>query len=290
MLRLPAAIRSVMLATLLVAGAIGSTAAAWAGTLDKLRTDKVIRIAYREDAPPFSYKSGDGQPAGYMIDLCNAVVRNLAQQLQMPSLNPVYVPVTASDRFAAISEGKADLLCEATTASLTRRKLVDFSIPTFIDGASLLAKGGGPSDLRALAGRKVGVLGSTTTEQELRKALSAQGIAAEVIAVKSHAEGIGMLDDGNLAAYFADRAILAYLLRSSKAPDQLALADQYLTIEPYALALPRDDGEFRLAVDRALSQIYRSGEIVALFQRTFGTRFKPSQIVQNLYTISALPE
>ncbi len=48
------------------------------------------------------------------------------------------------------------------------------------------------------------------------------------------------------------------------------LAENYLSIEPYALALPRGDGDFRLAVDRALSHIYRSGEIAAIFKRTFG--------------------
>ena len=47
---------------------------------------------------------------------------------------------------------------------------------------------------------------------------------------------------------------------------------------------------FRLAVDRALSHIYRSGEIAQIFSNTFGTKAKPSQIVRTLYLISALPD
>src|SRR5262245_46597312 len=120
------------LVALFLAGAlagIGATDAA-AGTLDLIRKDKAIRIAYRDDAPPFSYKDSNGQPAGYMVDLCRAVAKKVAQQLQTSSLKIVYVPVTAANRFETIQQNKADLLCEATSATLARRELVDFSIAT----------------------------------------------------------------------------------------------------------------------------------------------------------------
>ena len=99
-----------------------------------------------------------------------------------------------------------------------------------------------------------------------------------------------MLDDGTIAAYFADRDILTSLINGSKAPEKLAVADNYLTVEPYALALPHGDEDFRLAVDRALSHIYRSGEIGPIFQQTFSGKVKPSPILQTLYVISGLPD
>ena len=68
------------------------------------------------------------------------------------------------------------------------------------------------------------------------------------------------------------------------------LAENYLTVEPYALALPRGDEDFRLAVDRALSHIYRDGEIVTIFAETFGGKAKPSGILETLYLIAALPD
>src|SRR5262249_30463281 len=105
--------------------------AASAGTLDRIAQDKAIRIAYREDAPPFSYKDKIGEPSGFMVDLCRAVAKKLAEQRNLSELKVVYVPVTAADRFTAISQQKADLLCEPTTATLSRREQVDFSIPTF---------------------------------------------------------------------------------------------------------------------------------------------------------------
>src|SRR6266566_5747545 len=138
--------------------AVATLGGAAAGTLDRIGQDKTIRIAYRDDAPPFSYKDKIGEPIGFMVDLCREVAKKLADQLHLTSLNVTYVPVTAADRFEAIQGQKADLLCEPTSATLSRRELVDFSIPTFVDGASLMIRADGPHDLKAMAGHKIGVL------------------------------------------------------------------------------------------------------------------------------------
>ena len=125
-------LRAICITALFLTAAAIVGGVALAGTLDRIGQNKTIRIAYREDAPPFSYKDKSGEPAGYMVDLCREVVKKLADQLRLASLNVVYVPVTAADRFAAIEQQKADLLCEPTSATLSRRELVDFSIPTFV--------------------------------------------------------------------------------------------------------------------------------------------------------------
>lgn len=270
--------------------AISTTVPGVAATLDRIGHDKTIRIAYRNDAPPFSYKNDKGDPAGFIVDLCRAVARQLGQQTNQPDLKIAYVAVTAADRFAAITDGKADLLCEPTTETLSRRKQVDFSIPTFVDGASLLIRSDGPQSLKALAGQKIGVLAGTTTEQELRNTLDDAKITAEVVPAKTHEDGLQMLDDGKISAYFADRGILEFLVQKSKDPEKLLLAENYLTVEPYALALPYGDEAFRLAVDTALSHIYRSGEIDKIFTQTFGGKTKPSRAVEMLYMVSGLPD
>jgi ABC-type amino acid transport substrate-binding protein len=259
-------------------------------TLDRLRHDGSIRIAYRRDAPPFSYQNGDAQPEGFIVNLCLAVAKRLSQQMDIPPLKVSYVPVTASDRFDAIAQSKADLLCEATTVTMSRRKIIDFSIDTFIDGASLITTSDGSTSLKALTGQKIGVLAGTTTEQTLRNTLSSEGIAATVTPAKTHADGLALLDSGAISAYFADRTILLVLQASSKEPDRLLLADQYLTVEPYALGLAKGDEDFRSEVDRALSGIYLSGEIMPILAHTFGDKFSVSPILQSLYLISAIPD
>ena len=278
--------------TLSVAAATAAIAvgAASAGTLDKVREDKIVRLGVRADAPPFSYKDANGDPAGFMVDLCRAVATGLAAQLNLNELKVEFVPVTAENRFQTIETGKADLLCEPTTETLSRREKVDFSIPTFVDGASLLVKGDGPNDFAALAGKKVGVLAGTTTEMSLRETLANAKISAEVMPAKSHEEGLKALEDGTVSAYFGERAILAYLAGRAADAAQLRLANDYLSLEPYALALPRGDSDFRLAVDRALSHIYKTGGIAAVFAKTFGPQMQPSETIKTLYLISALPD
>jgi ABC-type amino acid transport substrate-binding protein len=132
-----------------------------------------------------------------------------------------------------------DLLCEPTSATLSRRELVDFSITTLVDGASLVIATDGPENLQVLAGRTIGVLVGTTTEQSLNHSLSNAGITAEVTPAKTHAEGLGMLENEKISAYFADRSILIFLVKDSKASEKLRLADAYPTVELYALALQK---------------------------------------------------
>src|SRR5271170_4882891 len=277
-------------ALFLAAAAALAMASADAGTLDKVRQDKAVRIAYRDDAPPFSFTDSSGLPAGFMIDLCGSVVKHIGEQLNINDLKISYVLVTAENRFEAIESGKADLLCEPTSETLSRREHVDFSITTFVDGASLLVSGDGPSEFSALSGKKIGVLAGTTTEQSLRDTLASAGIAADVVPAKTHQEGLAMLDRGEIVAYFADRAILAYLATKSSNASKLRLADNYFSLEPYALALAHGDEDFRLAVDRALSHIYRSGEIAQVFAHTFGAQTQPSDTLKTLYSIAALPD
>jgi len=221
--------------------------------------------------------------------LCRAVAQQLKAQLKLDDIKLDYVLVTAANRFDAITTGKADILCDPTSETLTRREQVDFSIATFIDGAGVLVRGNEPSDFHEFAGKKIGVLAGTTTEQEVRNSIAANKMQTEVVLAKTHDEGLAMLDAGQIAAYFADRSILQTLIRRSKAPDDLHLAQNYMTLEPYALALPRGDEDFRLAVDRALSHIYRSDDIASIMQHAFGNA-PPSNMLQMLYGISALPD
>jgi polar amino acid transport system substrate-binding protein/glutamate/aspartate transport system substrate-binding protein len=261
-----------------------------AGTLDRVKQDKTFRLAFRDDAPPFSFTDSIGEPAGFMVDLCRSVAKQVGEQINIPDLKVAYVLVTAANRFDAITTGKADLLCEPTSETLSRREQVGFSIPTFVDGASLLVSGDGPADFRGLIGKKIGVLAGTTTEQSLRDTLASAGIAADVTPAKTHEEGLAMLDKGEIVAYFGDRAILAYLASKSSDTSKLRLANNYFSMEPYALALARGDEDFRLAVDRALSHIYRSGEIGAVFAHAFGNQTQPSDTLKALYLVSALPD
>jgi polar amino acid transport system substrate-binding protein/glutamate/aspartate transport system substrate-binding protein len=272
----------------LAAAAFAGAPAQASSTLDRIKESGEIRLAYRLDAAPFSYELA-GKPAGYSVNLCLEVADALQNDLKLPKLTASFVQVTAENRFDAITLGQADLLCEATSATLSRRERMDFSIYTFVSGASLVIRPDGPTSIPALAGQKIGVLGGTTTMEALDSTLHDAAIKADVVLVKTHDEGFEKLEKGEISAYFGDRTILEDHLRRKPPARQLMLAEEYLTIEPYALAMPIDH-EFRLAVDRALSHLFRTGGLIKVFRKSFDQKAKPSDLIKMLSRVSGLPD
>jgi polar amino acid transport system substrate-binding protein/glutamate/aspartate transport system substrate-binding protein len=262
---------------------------AWAGVLDRVRETGEFRVGFRPDAVPFSYKQDNGRAAGFSVVLCGAVFGALKRELGRDDLEVVEVEVSAAERLDAIADGRIDILCEATTHTLERRQRMDFSIPTFVTGASLAYRADGPSSFEELDGQKVGVLESATISRELEAQLESAGGDVEVVTFASHEAGFAALAAAEITAYFGDGAILLYHWVQSPERDALRVSERILTVEPYALALPKDDPAFRLLVDETLSQLYRTGRIEEIFQRAFGL-VEPSEIVRVLWAVSALPD
>ncbi|QRG05958.1 amino acid ABC transporter substrate-binding protein [Xanthobacter dioxanivorans] len=262
---------------------------AGAQTLDRVARGEAFRIGYRHFAPPYSYAAANGQAAGYIVDLCREVADGVKRALKLPSLPIEYLKVTAEDRFEAVRDGRIDVLCEPTSMTMSRRALVDFSLPTFIDGAGVVTRGAPVKGLEDLKGKKVGVLKGTTTEETLRSTLNQMRIAADVVTVTDHPDGLRQLADGKLDAYFGDRGILNYLISNSLNGRGLTLSDQYFTFETYALALPRGDQAFRLLVDSTLADLYRTERIREIYARSFG-KFPPDQFLNALFVINGVPK
>jgi len=275
----------------LALGLLGTFALASAGQADTLARVKeagVITIGYRADARPHSFVDAAGRPAGYIVNLCREVVAAVRQTLDRPDLKVEYLTVNAENRFRAVQAGAIDLLCEPSSVTMSRREMVDFSLPTFIDGAGILSRQGAAIQrFEDFAGRRIGVLSGTTTEEILRRALSDLNLKADVQIVGDHREGAALVAGGKLDAYFADRTILTMLLAGQDVPPGLTLGPRYFSYETYALALQRGDDKFRLLIDRTLSRLYRSGRAEGMLKDAFGT--EPDEMLRSLIAINALP-
>ncbi|MEM6440021.1 MAG: amino acid ABC transporter substrate-binding protein [Pseudomonadota bacterium] len=250
------------------AGALCALPVAAETTLERIERTGEIRLAVRRDAPPHSWMEA-GAARGYSVEICLEAAKRIAKNDGLPGMAFVYVPVTAADRFEAIAEGRADLLCGAATVTLARRERVEFSLATFVDGAGVMLRAGEETDFSGLAGKRLGVLEDTTTARALRATLEGTGMAAEIVAQDAHDAAAAALLDGRIDAYFADHSILLFLAAAAADPTRLAIADNTLTVERHALALRKGDEAFRTAVDRALSQMHREGEMAAIFRRVF---------------------
>ena len=260
-------------------------------TLDKIKETGAILLGYRETSRPFSFLGTDGRPAGYSVDLCLQVAAAIQQRLKLPDLKVSWVSVTPATRVPRLVKGTIDLECGSTTITFSRMEQVAFSHMIMVDGGSLLATVDSKvGDIKDLSGKRVGVIANTTTEKALADAFIAAGVKAQVVVVADHGEGLQGLETGRLDAYASDRLLLAGLLATAKNPAKLRLSGELYSYEPYALMLRRGDNAFQAEVNRALSALYRSKQIVPIYEKWFGPLGSASPLVQALYLLHSWPE
>jgi len=255
-----------------------------AGTLDTLPQRGTLRIGYVVDEEPFSSSKPDAKPTGYAIDLCSKVADEIEHTV--PQLKREYVAMTLANGFDAVKNDQIDLLCGAITVNLQRRELVDFSQAIFLTGASALLRRDSPDYLqtlfldkpavhsvsqRAASTSVIGVRANTTTDTIMREASSIEPSKTRIADFDTHEDGLKALEEHKIDAYFGDRVLLMSLARRARNPSSLEVGDRLFTHEPYAIALRRDDANFRLLVDRALTDFYLSDEFLPLLTTYFGS-------------------
>lgn len=252
--------------------AMATAGGAMAQTIERITERNELRLGYRVDAPPLSFRTTDGQPSGYAPALCVQVAHGIVQALGAESLEIEFVPVDATDRFAKVASGEIDLLCGAASITLERRKEVDFSIPVYVDGASVLMPSRMASslsdDLRVHSDQPVGVRRGTTTEAQLTAFLEANKIDRKVERFADHESAVVAMEKGEIGAYVADQSILVGLWMSSSQRDGLMVSPNLMTMEKQGLAMARGDADFRLLVDGILTGLIRGGVMAELLEES----------------------
>jgi ABC-type amino acid transport substrate-binding protein len=287
---------------LLFAGA----APAQAGTLDRVRQTGKLKLGYRIDARPFSYRDPSGHAVGFAVSLCAKVADDAKVELRLPTLAVEFVPLAMSEAEGALQQGRIDLLCGAVP-TLARRREVSFSVPVFASGIGALLRTDAPTRLKdVLSGRETpsqptwrasaariletrvfSVVASSRAESALLNRLKELRLVVKVVPVKDYAAGIANVAKRRSDVFFADRAILLDAAAHSASARNLTVLDRFFTHETMALALQRGDEDFRLLVDRSLSRLLQSKEIVAIYATYFG---KPDEDALTFFQLSALPE
>jgi ABC-type amino acid transport substrate-binding protein len=259
--------------------------------VDRIARTGEVRLALRGDAPPFSSVMPSGEVQGYSVDLCQAVIAELAITLNRPVTTRV-VPVTGASRLEVIARGEADLLCEATTYTLSRRERMEFSLITFVTGVVLAVRRDSPLalGLEHDLPRRVGALRGSTAAAALREALAANPGRSTMVPFDSHESAIDAIVSGAIDAYAADREIVLAQMFARGAADLIAISDQVLSYEPYALALPPGERRLRLITDRALASLYRTGAIRDILNRWFGERAWNDPTVRLVFRLQSIPE
>jgi glutamate/aspartate transport system substrate-binding protein len=249
------------------------------GTLKTINDRGTIRIGYRTTAMPFAFLNKAGQPVGFSVDLCHDIAADVARILNRDLREPdapawqsglriAYVPVAADERLSKLLSGTIDLECGSTTDNAQRERLIAFSPVFFLAGTKLLV----PVDAkiqsyRDLAGGTV-VAGIGTTNADAMHRLAARVAPPfRVVEAPDLDAAYAMLEAGKADAFASDDILLYGFISSHPDGRRFRLTGDFLSFEPYAIGLRRDDPAFLDLVKASFGRMAAEGTLNNLYNR-----------------------
>jgi glutamate/aspartate transport system substrate-binding protein len=258
-------------------------AAAQEGTLKKVKDSGSITIGHRDASVPLSYYDDKQQPIGYAMDLCARIVDAVKAELKMPAIKVNYQLVTSANRIPLMANGTIDLECGSTTNNTARQEQVWFTMTHFVTANRWVAKKS--ANIKALAdlkGKTIVSTAGTTNIKQITEINAAQNLGMNIISANGHPEAFQMVETGRAVAFVMDDIILAGLAAQSRTPADYAISDVALSVEPYGIMLRKDDKAFKAVVDKAMTEIYKSGQINAIWDKWFTKPVPPKGINMQL--------
>ncbi|MGP8122786.1 MAG: amino acid ABC transporter substrate-binding protein [Xanthobacteraceae bacterium] len=238
--------------------------------LARIKRTHAVTVGYRDSSPPFSFLDRAGRPIGYSIEICEAIVDEIGQDIDEPSLTINYVRVTSDDRVDAVAKGSVDLECGSTTANAERATRVAFSPVIYISGTKLMvARNSAIRSIQDLAHRIVVVTRGTTNEQALRALDRKLALGLTLLAADDHEQSYRLLAEGRADAFATDDVLLYGLIAIHKAQDRFQVVGDYLSYDPYGIMFARNDPQLAAAVERAMRKLATNQDLVPLYKKWF---------------------
>ena len=239
-------------------------------TLDKIRSNGAVTMGVRESSGALSYTLGDSKFAGFHVEICNTVLRDIQKQLNIKTLDIKYSPVTSQNRIPLLQNGTVDIECGSTTNNATRQKDVAFAVTTYVEEIRIAVKANsGITSLNQLNGKKVATTTGTTSVQLLRKHERATGVNFEEIFGKDHSDSFLLLESGRADAFVMDGSILAGNIANAKNSGDYRIVGEVIAVEPIAIMMRKDDPSFKKAVDDNIKKMMKDGTLTKLWDKWF---------------------
>ncbi len=277
----------------LAAVLLSSAAMAESDTLSKIKASGTVQIGGRDSQIPFSYKpTGSGDPVGFTNDICLKVVEAIKAKLGMPELKVNYTILTSTNRIPLLTNGTVDLDCATTTNTVQRQQQVAFAPSHFVTNiTAAVKKNSGIQTLAELNGKKVSTVSGSTGVQLLRGYRKTGNIEVEELAAKDTADGFLLLASDRTVAYILDDVQLAGLIATSpQAADFKILTKESLRQEPYGIMYRKDDPQFQQVVDKAVTDLMKSGAIDQIYAKWFTKPIPPANANLNFPMTDAVKE
>lgn len=250
-----------------------TTANAYGETVvEKIARTGKITAGTSKDALPFAYRNEQGELVGYSIDILDLITQQLETDLKR-EIELELVALQPKQRIPKLMNGSVDIVCDASSFTWKRDRLIDFSLSYSSTGTRLLVKGGKNyrSDT-SLAGKRIGALAQTTNEQAIKRAQP----SAEIVIFKDRANAYEALEEGTIDAFASDGILLESWLQTVPNPQDFQIVGDY-SREGIACMVAENNSQLLNTVNYTLAK-YMQGfleeqpEYVAIFERWFGAQ------------------
>ena len=269
-----------LLLTSLAAIAIAASGAfAQQSTLDVVKKSGELVVGLGMECSPFSYRDAGGNLVGFEVDLTNVLVKNLEAYVGVP-LKLRLENVTDETRISWVQSGQISVSVCHCNNTRKRQDLIDFSVPYFWDGKSVMYNNAkGKKDLKDFAGKTIGFKRSSSSEGEIKRYFEAQGWTAPVLKqFDNHTAGIKALADGQIDGFTDDNSIIistamlaGYTVGEGK---KLNLTPGRYSAAYYGVGVKENDSKWRKAIDFALHDMWLSGDYQKIYDKWFGAKSK----------------
>lgn len=216
---------------------------ALAATLDEVRERGLLRCGVNTGLPGFSEEREDGTWRGFDVDFCRAVAAAVLKDRDKVEL----VPLSGEARFAALADGKVDVLTRNTTWTFSRDTTsgARFAGISYFDGQGFLVpKSKGLRSALELGGATVCVQTGTTSQDNAREYFSTHRMKMKLVPVPSPDAMVEAYTQGRCDVLTSDQSQLYALRTRFDRPAEHEVLPEVISREPLGPSVRADDSEW----------------------------------------------
>ncbi|KAF1041576.1 MAG: ABC transporter glutamine-binding protein GlnH [Herbaspirillum frisingense] len=256
-------LRKICMGTALLASVLGFSAAAHADRLADIKARGSLVCATLANNEPLGFPDPQsGQVAGFDVDMCAAIARELGVKMEQKS-------VTVEGRIPALMQGQVDLVSAALGYTRERARQIDFTASHYQNPIKLIVQSDSGFNLMSdLADKRISANRNSTPEQATRRLLP----KATLVTFTDTPAAFLALAQGKVEALALSMPSGIRFVNESAG--RFRFVEGALAWEPTALGVKKGESGLLAAVDHALATLEQAGEIDALWAKWFGPKTK----------------
>ncbi|WP_415315887.1 amino acid ABC transporter substrate-binding protein [Candidatus Pelagibacter sp. Uisw_137] len=229
-------------------------------TLKNTQKKGFVRCGVSQGLPGFSNADAAGNWTGVDVDVCRAVAAAV-----LGDANKVkFTPLSAKERFTALTSGEIDILSRNTTWTLSRDADIGLTFVgvNFYDGQGFMVRK--DSGITSTSQFKNGISActniGTTTELNMRDFFNSKGISYEPVAFEKADEVVAAYDSGRCDTYTTDKSGLAAQRTKMTNPDDHIVLPETISKEPLGPVVRQGDAVWEDIVRWSLNVMIEAEE------------------------------